>query len=108
MFSQTTEEMFDEVHTKEANRTSKRVTRTYLRGLRFHKVELDFTKLIGISDSSFANNADLSLQLGHNIVIMSQSGYARVSAYASYKANRVVRSVLEDEIYAFADCFDSV
>lgn len=58
------------------------------------------------SDSSFANNADQSSQLGYIVLLCDDSGRAHVLSFTSRKSLRVVRSVLAGEVYAFAEAFD--
>lgn len=59
------------------------------------------------TDSSFANNRDLSTKMGFIIMLEDDTGRANVLHYSSYKSKRVVRSVLECEIYAFEDGFET-
>ena len=62
--------------------------------------------VVAFADSSFANNLDLTSQLGIMILLTDSSGSANVLHFNSYKSKRVVRSVLGGETYAFADAFD--
>lgn len=71
------------------------------------KLDVETGRIVGNSDSSFANNADLSTQLRHIIVLTDQSGRVHVFSYASYKSERVVQSVLSGEAYVFADWSDA-
>src|SRR5450432_3640132 len=60
------------------------------RGLRFVKLDTTTLRLLVFTDASFANNKDLSSQIG----------------YSSVKCKRVTRSVLASELYGAAHGFD--
>lgn len=70
------------------------------------RLDLESLRVLGFSDSSFANNHDLSTQLGHIIFLADGNGTAVAIHFKSYKARRVVRSALGGEIFAFSDMFD--
>lgn len=58
------------------------------------------------TDSSFANNADGTTQLGYVILIADRFGNASIISFRSYKCRRRVRSILGGEAIAFIDGFD--
>ena len=58
------------------------------------------------TDASFANNKDLSSQIGYIIVLADASGRANILHWSSTKCKRVTRSVLASELYAMAHGFD--
>ncbi len=74
--------------------------------LRFPKLDPSSLRLIGYSDASFANNEDLTSQLGHICLLGDATGTILPLSFRSYKAKRVTRSVLAGEVIAFSDLFD--
>lgn len=59
------------------------------------------------ADVSFANNDDLSSQIGYVVLLCDGSDNCHVLAYSSKKARRVVRRIMAGEVYAFTDAFDA-
>ncbi|KAI1670831.1 hypothetical protein L13192_04188 [Pyrenophora tritici-repentis] len=83
------------------------------RGLRYITVNLTEAKLIVFVDGSFANNKDLSSQLGFVLMLVNESIDANtftiqgnIIHYSSTKCKRVTRSVLASEIYGIVNGFD--
>jgi hypothetical protein len=84
------------------------------RGLRYVPVNLINAKLIVFVDGSFANNKDLSLQLGFVLMLVNKHTdvdntftiCGNVIHYSSTKCKRVTRSVLASEIYSMVNSFD--
>ncbi|KAF7893815.1 hypothetical protein EAF00_007329 [Botryotinia globosa] len=76
-------------------------------GLTFVLLDLDSTQLVSFTDSSFANNADLTSQIGYFLVIVDEDNNANIIHYSSIKCRRVTRSVLASELYAMANGFDT-
>ena len=74
--------------------------------LRFPKLERSSIRLFGFSDAAYANNHDLTSQLGLIVLIMDDSNKAIPISFKSYKSRRVTRSVLSAEVIAFAGLFD--
>ena len=64
------------------------------RGLTMVKLDLKTLKLLVITDASFANNKDLSSQIGYVIVLADGKDNANVIQWSSTKCKRVTRSVL--------------
>jgi hypothetical protein len=73
-------------------------------------VELDFncTKLFVFIDGLFANNKDLSSQIGYKIIISNETTSkldnlfrlrGNLIHYSSTKSKRITRSILASEIY---------
>ena len=58
-------------------------------------------------DSSFANNHDLSSQIGFVIVLADKDDKANILHWSSIKCKRVTRSVLASELYGMAHGFDT-
>ena len=58
------------------------------------------------SDVSFASNDDHSSQLGYLVLRTGDKNNCVVLAYCSKKSKRVVRSIMVDEIFAFAAALD--
>ncbi|KAF1934527.1 hypothetical protein EJ02DRAFT_461112, partial [Clathrospora elynae] len=84
------------------------------RGLCYIPVDLINAKLMVFVDGSFANNSDLSSQLGFILMLVNKSTNANstftirgnVIHYSSTKCKRVTRSVLASEIYGMVNGFD--
>jgi hypothetical protein len=85
------------------------------RGLRYIPVNLKDAKLIVFIDGFFANNKDLSLQLGFILMLINKSTStdtntfiicSNVIYYSSTKCKRVIRSVLASEIYGIVNSFN--
>ena len=74
--------------------------------IRVPKLDKQSLRIIGFSDSSFANNNDLSSQLGHICFLGDESGAAIPIHFKSYKSKRITRSVMAGEVIAFSDMFD--
>lgn len=83
------------------------------RGLRYVAVDLSVAKLFIFVDASFANNKDLSSQIGYVIVFgieVWEDGrfvvYGNIIHFSSTKCKRVTRAVLASELYAMAGGVD--
>jgi len=86
------------------------------RGLRFIQLDLKKTALYVFVDGSFANNKDLSSQIGFIIVFGNERALDQENTFqlrgnilhwGSTKCKRVTRSVLASEIYGMAGGFDA-
>jgi hypothetical protein len=84
-------------------------------GLTYVPLDLTRTKLFIFTDGSFANNKDLSSQLGFLIVLATESRtengdkfhlYGNIVHWNSVKCKRVTRSVLASELYGMVSGFD--
>jgi len=80
--------------------------------LRYVTINLIEAKLIVFVDGSFANNKDLSSQLGFILMLVNKSANTNtfiirgnVIYYSSTKCKRVTRSVLASEIYSMVNGF---
>lgn len=107
ILSQVTDETFPERHVKALNKVIKHVKDTQARVLVHSPLDEDNLRIVAISDSSFANNADMSTQLVYIILLTDGSGNENIMHYASYKSKRVVRPEPGGESHAFADAFDA-
>jgi hypothetical protein len=76
------------------------------RGLKFVKLDTSTLQLLVFTDASFANNKDLSSQMGYVIVLTDATKKANVIHWSSVKCKRVTRSVLASELYGIAHGFD--
>jgi hypothetical protein len=76
------------------------------RGLKFIKLDVDTLQLLVFTDASFANNKDLSSQIGYVIVLADATKKANIVHWSSVKCKRVTRSVLASELYGMAYSFD--
>jgi Reverse transcriptase (RNA-dependent DNA polymerase) len=88
------------------NAAISRVVKTPDAGIRQQKLDISSLRLVAYSDSSFANNGDLTSQLGYMVCLVDKYKRCNIIHYSSYKSKRVTRSVLGGEIHAFADAFD--
>ena len=85
-----------------------------LRGLRYVKLLPEGLKLLVFVDASFANNKDMSSQIGYVIVLANERKYddskvaikGNIIHWSSTKCKRVTRSVLASELYAMVAGFD--
>jgi hypothetical protein len=71
------------------------------------KLDESSLRLITFCDASFANNHDMSSQIGFVIVLADKHDNANIIHWQSVKCRRVTRSVLASELYAFAFAFDT-
>jgi hypothetical protein len=79
------------------------------RGLTFVPIDLKAAKLFVFVDGSFANNKDLTSQLGFVIILANEEAatanspefsiYGNILHFSSTKSKRVTRSVLASEVY---------
>jgi hypothetical protein len=77
------------------------------RGLKYVKLDLSTLRLVTFVDASFANNKDLTSQIGFVIVLADAKNNANVVHWSSIKCRRVTRSVLASELYAMSHGFDA-
>ncbi len=64
--------------------------------------------MVGYADAAFANNADLSSQLGFIVLLKDKNDSQAIIHYGPWKCQHVTRSVLRAEVYAFSHCLDFV
>jgi len=84
------------------------------RGLTYVQLDMNKLKLFTLVDASFANNKDMSSQMGYVIIlgneIISTDGSFKIRGnivhWSSIKCKRITRSVLASEIYAMAHGVD--
>jgi hypothetical protein len=76
------------------------------RGLKYVKLDVNSLQLLVFTDASFANNKDLSSQIGYIIVLADTTKKANIIHWSSVKCKRVTRSVLASELYSMAHGFD--
>jgi hypothetical protein len=96
-----------EEHAKQLNKRLQWQIDNPSRGLRFVQLDKDSLKLITFTDSSFANNHDLSSQIGFVIVLADKDNKANILHWSSIKCKRITRSVLASELYGMAHGFDT-
>lgn len=106
ILAQTVENNFSVKDIQLYNRTVKQLQETPKLGLKMQKLDIDSLHLKVFSDSSFANNKDLSSQLGYIVLLCDKHSRCNILHFSSHKSRRVVRSVLGAEMYSFADAFD--
>ena len=105
--TQVTEDAFEEDRLrfiKQANKTVKAAFEHNVT-IKFPTLDLQTLRIIGISDASFANNRDLTSQLGFLLFLTDETDSVIPLIFKSYKARRVTRSVLAAELIAFVDLF---
>lgn len=76
------------------------------RGLKFVKLDITTLQLLVFTDASFANNKDLSSQIGYVIALADSGKRANILHWSSIKCKRVTRSVLASELYGMAHGYD--
>ena len=76
------------------------------RGLHFVQLDLTSLKFVIFTDASFANNYDLSSQVGFVITLVDSDNKANIIHWSSIKCKRITRSVLASELYAKVHGFD--
>ena len=98
---------------KELNKRLKWQMDNMERGLRFVPLDLTTAKLFVFVDGSFANNADLSSQIGYVVTIGNEEPSdgsfqlrGNIVTWSSTKCKRVTRAVLASELYAMASGID--
>jgi hypothetical protein len=106
MAAQVTETKLCEKHIRDLNKVVIHVKKDPSNALKYRKLDLESLKIKVYADSSFANNEDLTSQLGYIIMLTDKTGKCNILHYSSHKSRRVTRSVLGGEVYAFADAFD--
>lgn len=104
--TQVTEKTFRDIHVKTINKTIKYVHENPRRGLLQRRLDEKSVHIRVYTDSSFADNEDLTTQLGFLILLCDADGRCNVLHFGSHKSRRVVRSVMGGEVYAFVDGMD--
>lgn len=111
--AQTTEPTADSA--AELNKCLKWQYDNQARGLYFPKINRDNLKLIIFVDASFANNDDMTSQIGYVILLANQvengdmnnlKFRGSIIHWSSTKCKRVTRSVLASELYAMVAGYD--
>ncbi|KAF1357358.1 hypothetical protein EJ07DRAFT_128845 [Lizonia empirigonia] len=98
------------------NRRLQWQTKSLQRGLQYVPLNLATAKLMVFTDGSFANNQDLSSQLGYLLVLANEFDYSgqdstfdvrgNIIHWSSTKCKRVTRSVLASETYGMVSGVD--
>lgn len=76
------------------------------RGFKYVKLDINSLTILNFTDVWFANNPDLTSQIGYIIVLADINKKAIIIHWSSTKSNRVTRSVLASELYAMVIRFD--
>ena len=106
--AQVTEEIYA-AKKKELIRRINKAVRYAMRNrisLKVSQLDKETIKVIGFSDSFFANDADLSSQLGHICFLGDDSTDIIPINFKSYKSRIMTRSSMAGEVIAFSDLFD--
>ena len=107
MASAVTEKLFNESKVKNLNSVIKHLKKTENMKLKFPPLDQETLKIVVYSDASFANNDDLSSQIGYIVFLSDNNENCSFLTYSPYKSERVCRSTMAAETMAFADAFDS-
>jgi hypothetical protein len=91
---------------KRLNSTIRRLRHSPEESLRFPKLDRKTLRIFVFADASFANNDDVTSQMGYIVFLTDVSNRCAPMAYKSVKCKRVTRSVLAAEAIAFAEGFD--
>lgn len=70
------------------------------------RLDKNSLRITGFSDSSLANNHDLSTQCGHIVLLGDLSDKVIPISFKSYKSRRVFRSLMAGEFISFSDISD--
>ncbi|TAQ83679.1 hypothetical protein B7494_g7997 [Chlorociboria aeruginascens] len=76
------------------------------KGLQYVQLDRSILQLIAFIDAFFANNKDLSSQIGYIIVLANSKSKCNIIHWSSIKCKRITRSVLASELYGMAHGFD--
>src|SRR6266516_7018725 len=76
------------------------------RGLTFVPLNIHSLNLIVFTDTSFANNKDLSSQIRFVIILTDQNQTTNIFHWSLIKCKQVTRSVLASKLYTLAHGFD--
>ncbi|KAI0993907.1 hypothetical protein K3495_g14277 [Podosphaera aphanis] len=74
--------------------------------INFVKLDLNTTRIVVFTDSSFANNKDHTSQIGYIVAFVDGNNRANIIHWSSTKCKRVTRSVLASELYALTNGLD--
>ena len=78
------------------------------KGLIFVPLDLNSLSLLIFTNTSFANNKDLSSQIGFMLILTDHNQDTNILHWLSIKCKQITRSVLVSELYALAYSFDIV
>jgi hypothetical protein len=87
------------------NAVLRKLKETAEKGLDFVPLNLERLHLAVFVDASFANNRDLTSQLGF-VITLADGDHDNIVHWGSVKSRRVTRSALAAELYAMAHGFD--
>lgn len=79
---------------------------THRFSLATRKLDQDSLLMVRFSDASFANNDNLTSQLGNVCFLSHLHGKVVPISFKSYKSKRTTRSVMAGEFIAFSEVFD--
>lgn len=70
------------------------------------KLEVESIPIALYADAAFANNRNLTSQLGFIVLLKDKNDNAAIINYVSFICDRVIRSVLGAEVSAYSHCLD--
>jgi hypothetical protein len=88
------------------NATIQRLRNSPEESMRFPILDQDTLRIFVYCDAYFANNEDMSSQMGYIVFLTDGQNRCAPMAYKSVRCKRVTRSVLAAEAIAFAEGFD--
>lgn len=104
--AQVIEGKFDRRHVRQYNAAIRHLRATKDISLRMRRLNPKTLHVLAYTDASFVTNLDETSQLGFIVMLSDKDSNANLLHFASYKSQRVARSVLGAEICAFADAYD--
>lgn len=104
--SHTTKQTFTREIVKHVTKMVRKPNDEMVKGLRLHDLHPETSRMLGYSDSSFANYEDMGTQLGYAILLNNKTHLGNWISYGRYDCRWVARSVLGGETFVFADYFD--
>ena len=91
---------------KSLKKTTKFLKETIDQGLNYVALDLKTTKLVLMTDASFANAEGMRSQLGYLVLMVDDDDNCNIVHYGSNRCKRVARSVMAAEIQALVLGFD--
>ena len=74
--------------------------------LKIPTLDHESLRVVSFTDASFANNHDLSMQLGHICILADGHCRSVPISFKSYESKWAVHSAIAGELIAFSDLFD--
>ena len=106
--SKVTEDRFEKFKREEIKRLNRAIQYAIDNrvSLKIPQLDLESLRVVGVSDSSFESNFDLSSQLRHITFLCDKHDHAVPVHFKPYKSTRVTRSPMAGEVIAFSDILE--